>query len=312
MLIGLFKSNQQLMNIVAILLISLVWVSVFFFGDYVTSDYSLGYAWLDMIVAIGLISFQLFFVSYIVNEYKLLDTNTYLPSLMLVTLSCVSFFNVNFHQIIVANTFIIVAFTQLMKLYGITNKFGVIFNAGIAVGLASMVYFPSVVYFLFIWIVLIYMTTPVWRDFAISLIGFVLPLIYYITYFFVFKDLSELVFLTEHTKIFEFSFNELSIWTKTLIFLLASLTLVAGFKLLASAGKSIARVRKMLIVVLLYFIISITALFLNQFDIIATLVLMIIPLAIILANFFQHIKKTWLAEALYLILVMVIALGYFS
>jgi hypothetical protein len=175
-----------------------------------------------------------------------------------------------------------------------------------------MIYFPSVVYFLLIWAVLIYMTTPVWRDFAVSLIGFVLPLIYYVTYFFVFKDLSELVFLTEHTKIFDFSFNELLIWNKVFLFTLASLALVAGFKLLASAGKSVARVRKMLIVVLLYCLTSIIALFLNQFDIIATLLLMTIPLSIMFANFFQHIKKTWLAETLFFVFIVVIALGYFS
>lgn len=312
MLVGLFKSNQQLMNIVAILLISLVWMSVFFFGDYVPSDYSLGYAWLDIIVAIGLISFQLLFVSYIVNEYKLLDTNTYLPSLILVTINCVSIFNLTFHQVIVANSLIIVAFYQLLKLYNVANKYGLLFNSGILVGLASMVYFPSVLYFVVIWLVLIYMTTPVWRDFAISLIGFVIPLIYYITYFFVFKDLSELVFLTEHTKIFEFNFETLSIWNKLFLAVFALLILVSIFNLLINAGKSIAKVRKMLVSVLLYFLVSILTLLLNQFDVVATLLLMSIPLSIMIGIFFQNIRKGWLAEAIYFVLIATIVLGYFS
>ncbi|MDF1673135.1 MAG: DUF6427 family protein [Vicingaceae bacterium] len=312
MLIGLFKSNQQLMNIVAILLISLVWISVFFFGDYVASDYSLGYIWLDMVVAIGLISFQLFFVSYIVNEYKLLDSNTYLPSLILVTLNCASIFNLCFHQIIVANSLIIVAFYQLLKLYNVSNKYGLLFNSGILVGLASMLYFPSVLYFVVIWLVLIYMTTPVWRDFAISLIGFVIPLIYYIAYFFVFKDLSELVFLTENTKIFEFNFWTLNIWNKGVLLMLVLLMLISAFKLLISAGKSIAKVRKMLVSVLLYFLVSILSLFLNQGDVVATLLLMSVPLSIMIGFFFQNIRKAWLAEAIYFVLVATIVFGYFS
>ena len=312
MLIGVFKSNQQLINIFAVLILTAVWVARFFFGDFNHPDFSLGYDWLNLVGGIGLITFQVFFTNRIVNEYKLLEIITHLPGFIIVTLNSVGLFEANFHQVLLANTFILLAFSQLLRLYGITNKFGVLFNAGIAVGLASMIYFPSVIYFLFIWIVLIYMTTPVWRDFAVSLIGFVLPLVYYITYFFVFKDLSELVFLTEHTKIFDFSFSQLSIWNKVFLFALACLTLVAGFKLLVSAGKSVARVRKILVAVLLYFIVSLTALFLNQFDIIATLILMIIPLSIMIANFFQHIKKTWLAEVIFLLFVLCIVLGYFS
>lgn len=312
MLIGVFKSNQRLLNALTVFILGAVWLTLFFVEEFVAPDFSLGYAWLDLLAGIVLISFQVFFLNYIVNEYKLLNANTYLPGLILVTLSCANIFETNFHQILLANTFIIIAFAQLLKLYGITNKLNVLFNAGIAVGLASMVYFPSVIYFLLIWVVLMYMTTPVWRDFAVSLIGFVLPLIYYVTYFFVFKNLSEFVFLTKHSGIFEFSFNDFSIWNKVFLFVLAGLTLVAGFKLLSSAGKSVARVRKILIAVLLYLVISTITLFLNQFDVIATLILMTIPLSIMLGNFFQHIKKSWLAEMLFLVFILIIILGYFS
>lgn len=312
MLIGVFKSNQQIMNVVAILLLSLVWGGVFFFGDYVPSDYSIGFSWLDLLVGIILISFQLFFISYIVNEYKLLDTNSHLPSLLLVTLNCASIFNVGFHQVIVANSLIIIAFYQLLKLYNVGNKYGLLFNAGFLVGLASMIYFPSVIYFLVIWVVLVYMTTPVWRDFAISLIGFAIPLIYYVAYFFVFKDLSELVFLTEHTKIFELNFEALQVGNKLFLGVLILLILVSGFKLLSNAGKSVAKVRKMLVSVLMYFLGSLLSLFLNQFDIVSTLFLMTIPLSIMFGNFFQNIKKGWLAESLYLLLIATIAFGYFS
>ena len=312
MLIGVFKSNQQLINIIAIIIIAVVWFSVLFFGDYVAPDFSLGIDWLNVLGGIVLIVFQVFFVSYVINEHKLLGVNTHLPSLLLITISCVSFFSIGFNRVILANTLIVVAFYQLLKLYNVANRFGVLFNAGILVGLASIIYFPSIVYFLFIWMVLIYISTPVWRDFAISLIGFILPLIYYVAYFFVFKNLSELVFLTEHTKIYELAINDLSMWQKTLLGFLSFLIIVSVFKLLASASRSVAKVRKMLIVVLMYLLTSGLSLFLSQFDFVATILLMIIPVAIILANLFQHIKKSWIAEVIYLALIGVIVLGYFS
>lgn len=312
MLVGVFKSNQQLVNAIAIVIVAIVWITLFSIGNYVAPDFSLGIDWLNIAAGIVLIAFQVFFVSYAINEHKLLGVNTHLPSLLLITISCASFFSIGFNRVVLANTLIVVAFYQLLKLYNVVNRFGVLFNAGILVGLASIIYFPCIVYFLFIWMVLIYITTPIWRDFAISLIGFILPLIYYVAYFFIFKNLSELVFLTEHTKIYKLTIEGLSAWDKTFLGFLFLLLLVSVFKLLASASRSVAKVRKMLVVVLMYLLVSVLSLFLNQFDFAATLLLMVVPMAVILANFFQYLKKGWLAEIIYLVLIGVIFLGYFS
>lgn len=312
MVIKIFKSNQQLVNVLAVLLLGLVWGGQFFFRDVVSSDFSLGNVWLDVLVGAILISFQAIFVNHIVNQHKLFNDSSHLPGLFIVLLNSISFFSLSFNQIVLANTFLIFAFAQLLRLYNVTNKFGLLFNAGILIGFASMFYMPSVMYFLFLWLALIYLSTPVWRDFAISLIGFTLPLIYYIAYFYVFKDVSELVFISENLNIYEFNWQQLTFSDKLLVVVLSILSLVSCFVLLLSANKNVARIRKMLVVVLFYFLIALITLFFNQFDIIATLLMTTPALAIIIANFFHQIKKMVIAETIFLLLIAVVVISYFS
>ena len=312
MIIKIFKSNERLVNLLAIFLLCMIWVLNYFLDNNSDSDYSLGYEWLDLLISLGLISFQIVFLNSIINKHKLFNDNSHLTGLFIVVLNSLSLFSLTFNQIIVANTFLILALAQVFRLYNANKKFGLLFNSGVLIGFATIFYLPSIVYFLFLWIVLIYLTTPVWRDFAISLIGFVLPLIYYIAYFFVFEDLPELVFISENQSIYDFSWYKLSFWSKFMVVTVLGICSISCMRLLLSANKSVARIRKMLIVVLLYFLTVFSTLFLNQFDLIATLLMMTPPMAIIIANYFHQMKKLWFAELIFGVVVFASVMSYFS
>lgn len=312
MLVKIFKSNQQLWNIVAVLLLSSIWVFNFSHREVVEPDFSLGVLWFDVLVGIVLVSFQSVFLNVIVNKYNLLNETTHLPGLLLVFFSCLSIFSLTNNQIIIANSLLVLVLYQVLNLYNSDKKFGLLFNSGLLIGLATIFYMPSIVYFIMLWIALIYLSTPVWRDFAISLIGFVVPIVYYVAYFYVFKDLSELVFISKHLSIYSFSWSESSFWTRLLLVAVGIYCAISCFYLMMSAGRSIVRIRKMLLIVLLVFLVSLTTLFLNQKDIIATITMTIPALSIIMANFLQKQRKSWVAELVFLSMVFLLLMSYFS
>ena len=250
MLVKIFKSNQQLGNILAVLLLSLVWLFNYFQGGVAQPDFSMGALWLDVFIGVVLISFQAVFLNFVVNKNNLLNDTTHLPGLLLVFFSCLNIFSLTNNQIIIANSLSVIALYQVLNLYNSDKKFGLLFNSGLLVGLATIFYMPSIVYFILLWIALIYLSTPVWRDFAISLIGFVFPIVYYVAYFYVFKDLSELVFISKHTSIYTFSWGESPFWTKALLVTIGIYCVISCFYLMMSAGRSIVRIRKMLLIIL--------------------------------------------------------------
>ena len=68
----------------------------------------------------------------------------------------------------------------------------------------------------------------------------------------------------------------------------------------------------MMIVVLVMALLLSSALFINEYDYVSVYLMMTIPLTIIIANYLNELKKGWLAELIFLMLLIAIALGHFS
>jgi hypothetical protein len=314
MLIGVFKSNQRILSIVAVVLFAVLWSGLTLLGlsNELTSSFAFGIKWLDVFIGILLVSFQAIFLNYVVNESKLVNANTNLPSLMIVIVSSASIFIQEFNQILLANTLILLVFHQLLNLYNVNNKLSILFNTGLLVGISSLIYMPSLVFLPFIWLVLIYMTTPVWRDFAISLIGWALPIIYFVSYYYVVKDLEDLVLIQSEVRLFDKELGSYLFWNKVFFVLLIGFISMGVFSLLKTSSRGTVRVRKMIVVVILWLGVAGTSIFLNKGDVVATILVAVVPLSIVLASMFQTIKRVWIAETLFVCLVAVILLGYFS
>ena len=145
----------------------------------------------------------------------------------------------------------------------------------------------------------------------VPLIGFCTPLVYYLVYKFIFDDLSTLSineYLNQTFIVSWESFNS-SNW---FFFIGLLIVLVLALFNLFVTSRSGVKTSRLLVMVLLMFILGLGSLFLNRYDFLATFLVISIPVAIIIANFFQNMKKVWLAEILFLYLLVTMVMGYFS
>mgnify|MGYP001502462362 FL=1 len=224
MLIGVFKSNQKLVNGLVILLTVLLWIPAFFIEQVIETEsfISSGFLWLDIVVAIIFISIQAIYLNIIVNEYKLVENNSHLTSLIFVLLnSCfIKLFSLN--QVVIANTFILLGVHQLLRIYDTKGGFALSFNAGFLISIATVIYLPNGVFLLFLWFGLIYMISPKWRDFLITLMGFSIPIIYFVCYNYVFGDLEGFNWTDYIKEVFNFSWSEYPVIFKVLFFVVFS------------------------------------------------------------------------------------------
>ncbi|MBL4594085.1 MAG: hypothetical protein JKX68_09755 [Flavobacteriales bacterium] len=292
-----------------------LWLPAFFMDLEIEFSHlvSTNIKWLDIVIAIFLIAAQSIYLNIIVGEYKLVKDNSHLTSLMFVLFNSCCLLLLNLNQVVIANTFVLIAFHQLLRMYNLKNNYAILFNASFLIALASLIYLPYIAYFFLLWLTLIYTATPKWRDFTISLIGLSIPLIYFITYKFVVNDLSEINFNNELITIFNVRWSEFTFFLKLFFIVFTVITLLSFMSLVSTLNRSGVRVKKMLVVVVGWMsVFGLTTLFMNQFDYLATFLIVSIPLAIVIANFFQNIKKTWLAEILFLCLLGGSILSYFS
>ncbi|PCI94670.1 MAG: hypothetical protein COB15_13515 [Flavobacteriales bacterium] len=314
MLIRVFKSNQKVVNVLVMLLAIVLWLPSFFIGVDIDSLnlISTQIKWLDISIALFLIISQSIYLNFIVNEYKLIQQSSYLTSLFLVVLNSSCIWMLDLNQVVIANTFLLIAFHQILKLYDVKNSLALLFNSGFLVALASLIYFPSILYFGLVWIGLIYMTTPKIRGFIVSLIGFSVPLIYFFCYKFMLGSLSQIQISDYLLAIFNVEWSSISFLMKASWIVIAVIMLLSFMNLTTALNKGMVKTRKMFFVIVIMSLLSICTLFLNKGDYIATFIMLSIPLSIIVANFFQSINKKWLAELLFTCLFVGIVLSYFS
>ena len=320
MLIGIFKSNNKLINLLIVLLVATLWLPLFWSDtSIISSDGSLfnvisgvkDFPILNFTLSVILIGVQGIYLNFIVNQFKLVKNNTHLVALFFVVLNGLSATFLVFNQLIIANIFVLFTLHQLLALYDVKNLHSLSFNIGLVIGVGSLFYAPLVVLFPLLWFVLIYTGTPQWRVFVISIFGLIVPFIFHTSYYFLIGEISiAAAILSINQGVFTevISIQQIPIY----IYVVVVLGFLSGIKLLATLGKSGVKVKKMKVSILVMILLFILTLFFKGKDIIAVLVFIAAPVSVFMADYFNEIKRVWFAELLFLLLIGAIVWSYFS
>jgi cobalamin synthase len=75
--------------------------------------------------------------------------------------------------------------------------------------------------------------------------------------------------------------------------------------------REVVKTRKLYIIIFLLTVFLLTTILFNSNNILALYVLLSVPFSVLLANFFNQIKREWLAELYFTMLCLGIAAGYF-
>ena len=318
MLLEIFKSNKRIVGGLIVLLSIILWVPGFFVDGGINvnaNSVSLGGInflfepkWLNIVLTSILIGGQGLFLNYTITTHKLLKTNSYLVALFYVLLNGCGLFIFSLSAIIVANSFVLLAVSQLFKLYNLSQATSTLFNLGLFVGLASIIYFPFIVFFFIALFSLSYICSPKGRDFLVVFIGAGLPFLYWGVYLFLTNDVFKFL---ESFILFPQEVNSTIIGAHYyFLYAIGAVGVLSFIYLLISLGRNVAKTRKLLVVVLVMTLVCGCTLFFTQ-KYSWTYLVMIIPGAIVIANFMENIKKRWQRELIFYTLVFSLVLDYF-
>lgn len=275
-------------------------IAPFSAGVYMIIDYIFGKSlWVYHILGFLLIFFQAALFNQLTVNNKAYNDNTYLPAMVYAVLMSTSFDMYTLSPILMSATFILMALSNIFSQVEFRiKKDERILNIGLNLGLASMFYFPSVIFVFVTFIVLAIYSNTVGRRYLLVLYGSALPVLIVVTYYFVVDGLEA----TWHifvTKLFNIDkANYLNLQSRLLLIALPLLfLLLAIVRIIQKVRYSNYQVR-LVQLMLVWLLLSLIMLIWAE-NMITSFILFVPAAAFIITHYFLLIRGVLKAELLF-------------
>lgn len=152
--------------------------------------YTILAAWLQPfpLLAVGLalilVVLQSFFIFYMYQANGFFGRSNFLPAIIILLAYSWNNSFLTIHAVLPAYLFIIIALNTIMRTYGKLAAYQQIFIAAFTIAIAALFYIPLAYLLLLIWFSLMSFRISTWREYAVSITGYILPFIYYISWLF--------------------------------------------------------------------------------------------------------------------------------
>jgi hypothetical protein len=250
-------------------------------------------------LAFALLYMQALMINYLVNEYRLMPKQSYLPAMAYLMLTSLLPAWTYLSSPLVATTFVVWIFIKLFRLYNIENARGTIFNIGLLLGISSYFYFPSACFLLCILLGMIILKPFRLNEVVLLLVGCLTP------YYF----MATLLFLQDKLSIASF-FPHISVRVPVIkstlplavsLLLLALPFLTGGFFVQSHLHKMLIQVRKAWSILLFYLLLAFFIPFVNSNSSFSNWILLAVPFACFHASTYFYAAKKWVPNMLFFV-----------
>lgn len=325
MIIRFFKADQPASILFLPLLAIAVWVFAF---DPVQGKAYTGHAmplfelmvnlaggneYIQMTIALVALLAGTAAVHIVADRQELLGKRSYLPAFLYLVLMSGSPRLTCLHPALFANIFILVAFHRIMSSYRKDTAFMEAFDAGFWIAIASLFYFPAIVFLLLPWISFLILRPFIWREWVIVAVGALVPYLFAGVYYFWF-DISEYLWfdkmiypLTGRQFRFEGGWPELAYAIAVAALVLISL---ARYVLVSGARKH--RTKNAFAIMATSVLVTVLSLLTAPYFALPAISFVFVPFSVFMAGYFLYIKRTWMAEILFLTLVAMIVYNHLA
>jgi len=256
---------------------------------------------------------QALLINGIVNQNKVLAKKNYMSGALFILFF--SFFKQSLllTPATIALTCLVICTGKIFSLVKKEKSYGDIFDAGFLIALATLFYFPSILFILFAYIGLATVRPFTYREWFITLLGFISPFILVFTIYFwndntalLWKDIANNVSGGWLHGINHISPDDFM----TLGFLLLSILASLAF-LPTVLYSTLIQVRKFTTALIFFIFLVVISIALQQTVNMSHFVWMGLPLSILSAMIIYPIKRKWITEVIHLILILLVLAGQY-
>jgi hypothetical protein len=324
MLLKIFKGNQPALIVIIPLFTGLLWIKTFIDPSDVKLNFDLNEMPLwhfinaytaDLIIVRKIIAWILLianslWLTRICTKFILVKTRTYLPALFYGFICSGMVFLQDLNPALLTVIFLIPAIEKMFDSYKEEELSYKYFEAALLISLGSMFYSRAALFMFVLWIALAILRTPNWREWTISVIGFILPYIF-LTLILYLLDKNIGDYFYKIALNFRISrgvsfFNLYSIiYYAFLLFLVAvsSFQIISIYQGLKIYARIYYRIFFWMFILTLIFGIA----FFNQAS--ELIYFLAIPISYILTFYFYSLKLDWLGEILFTFFIILTGLS---
>ena len=244
----------------------------------------------------AILSFILLFsqatlLNSICNYHKMLPKANYLPGMAYILITSLLPDWGRFSAALLINSIIIWTWHRMIALYNSNSPVGAIFNIGLFIGLATLLYIPAIAFLILLFFALLIMRPFRIQEWFVGFIGFTSPyyfliLILYFTHQLEWKNLIPDI---------QFSLPSIpnSIWVTAGISLLVIPFVIGGIFVQNNLNKMLIHVRKSWSLLLVFLIAGVLVILINKGDSYENWIVTAMPFAVFhSAAYYYPVKKT--------------------
>lgn len=252
---------------------------------------------------------QAFWLNGLMSDQRLLPRANYLPAMayLLIT-SLLPEWNY-FSAPLLVNFALLMVLQMTFKIYHQHTGSRTIFNLGMAIGVASFLFFPAVAFLLMALFALMIMRPFRFNEWVICLLGIMSPFYFYITYLLL-VDKWDIQRLLPYVNI-KFPSLQQTIWVAGSSLLVVVPFLIGGYYVQNNLRRMLIQMRKEWSVILIYLIVAMIIPFVNNANTFENWVIAAVPLAAFHSGtYFYPGKKLFPLILFWVTTVFVLAFQY--
>ena len=242
----------------------------------------------------------------LISQKGILKFNTILPATLLLIFGSIFSFSPAWLALFIMLFF----FNKLLSMYQKERPYALLYDAGLLLGLAVLVYPPTLFFFPLIYVANLSYSVSAWRNYVIPIIGFITPLVMIAAYFYVMDTLP--YYLDHYPKQFQW---QIPSWKSSIPQLIIGLVLGILFlssikELLQWISLKSLRSRKAFVLILSYMLFACFGFFITSAY--QQLLLLAFPLAALLGNYLLFARKWWWYETLFTLFLLSVVFFHIS
>jgi hypothetical protein len=250
----------------------------------------------------AILSFVLLFsqatlLNSICNYHKMLPRANYLPGMCYILITSLLPDWGHFSAPLLINSIIIWCWYRMVALYNSPSPVTAIFNIGLFLGLATLLYIPAIAFLILLFFALLIMRPFRIQEWFVGFIGFTSPY-YFLVLVLYFTRQLHWANLVPHIR-FTFPAIPGSIWTIAAMSLLVIPFIIGGFYVQNNLNKMLIHVRKSWSLLLAFLIAAILVIIINKAGSYENWIVTAMPFAVFHSAAYYYPQRKFTAEALH-------------
>ena len=257
--------------------------------------------------------FQVVYFNYLINTRDIFPDRTFWPGLLYMLFMHLSFDCMTLSPVLMSTSFLLLAFGTLVRQMDRRGATDEVFEVGFYIGVAALFYLPSALFVIWAVLSLLFYTGATFRQYSLSLFGFLFPFAATILFYYLFDSLDDFNrnLLAAVFRVRQYSLSD---FQSLLVSLFIPLGLgVLGFmSLFNRAGRYVNFQQRIQQIMAIWFVVVVLTIGLMPFLAPMMFLSFVPPMAYFTYFYFEGVRRAWLAELTFTIAFMLILLFFYQ